>query len=81
MLHAAISDEDLQKSYFPVVDAVRLLMNACEASGEIRPDSKPEDFLILLGFLWQIPPTPAGEAQVKRLLAVIFRGLGASVEG
>jgi AcrR family transcriptional regulator len=77
MLHAAISDQDFQETYRPMLDAVRKLMNACEVSGEIRPGANAEDFLMLLGFLWQIPPTPAGEARVKRLVALAFRGLGA----
>jgi AcrR family transcriptional regulator len=77
MLHAAISDQDLKETYWPMLAAVRQLMNACEGSGEIHPGADAEDFLMLLGFLWRIPPTPAGEARVKRLLVVAFRGLGA----
>jgi AcrR family transcriptional regulator len=76
MLHAAISDQDYQETYWPMLGAVRELMKACEGSGEIRPGADAEDFLMLLGFFWQIPPTPAGEARVKRLLALVFRGLG-----
>ncbi len=60
-----------------MLNAVRKLMAACENAGEIRPGADAEDFLIFLGFLWQILPTPTGEARVKRLLALIFRGLGA----
>lgn len=77
LLHGARSEQGLQESYGPMLDAVRKLMSACEAAGEIRPGADPEDFLRLLGFLWQIPPTPAGEARVGRLLALILRGLGA----
>ena len=76
MLHAVISDRDFQETYWPMVKAVRQLMDACEGSGDIRPGADAEDFLTLLGFLWQIPPTSAGEARVKRLLALAFRGLG-----
>ncbi len=77
LLHAARSDQDFQETYWPMLGAVRKLMNACERSGEIRPGADAEDFLILLGFLWQIAPTPAGEVRVRRLLALAFRGLGA----
>ncbi len=77
LLHAAISDQDFHETYWPMLDAVRKLMNACESSGEIRPGADAEDFLMLVGLLWQIPPTPAGEVRVKRLLALVFRGLGA----
>ncbi len=77
MLQAVIVDQDFQETYGPLLDAVRQLMNACEGSGAIRPGTNGEDFLMLVGFLWRIPPTPAGEACVKRLLALVFRGLGA----
>ena len=77
MLHAAISDQDVQETYWPMVSAVRQLMDACEGSGDIRPGASPEDFLLLLGFLWRIPPGSAGKARAKRMLTLIFRGLGA----
>jgi AcrR family transcriptional regulator len=77
LLQAARPDQEFQETYGPMLDAVRKLMTACEASGEIRPGADAEDFLMLLGFFWQIPPTPAGEARVKRLLELVFRGLGA----
>ena len=76
LLHAVISDRDFQETYWPSAKAVSHLMDACERSGDIRPGADAEDFLTLLGFLWQIPPTPAGGARVKRLLALAFRGLG-----
>lgn len=80
LLHAAKSDQDFKDTYRQMLDAVRKLMSACEKSGEIRTGADAEDFLMLLGFLLQIPPTPAGEARVKRLLALFFRGLGAEDE-
>jgi AcrR family transcriptional regulator len=77
IIHAARSDQTLQESYTPMLGAVRQLMNACESSGDIRPGTDPEDFLMLVGLLWRIPPNEAGAARVKRLLALVFRGLGA----
>ncbi|MDQ0393756.1 TetR/AcrR family transcriptional regulator [Labrys monachus] len=77
LLRAARSEKDFQETYWPMLDAVRQLIGACETSGEIRPGADAEDFLMLLGFLWQIPPTPEGEARVARLLALVFTGLGA----
>jgi hypothetical protein len=59
-----------------MLGVVRALIGACEGSGDIRPGTDPEDFLVLLGLLWRIPPNSAGEARVKRLLALAFRGLG-----
>ena len=77
IVHAATSDQNLPETYTPMLSAVRQLMDACEGSGDIHPVADAEDFLMLLGLLWRIPPTPAGEARVKRLLALAFRGLGA----
>jgi AcrR family transcriptional regulator len=77
MLHAVMSDQDFQETYWPMVDAVRQLMSACERSGEIHPGADAADFLQLLGCMLQIAPTPEGEARAKRLLALVFRGLGA----
>ncbi len=76
MLHAVISDKDFQATYWPMLDAVRQLMNACERARVIRPGVDPEDFLTLLSFLTQLPPNKAGEVRVKRLLALVFRCVG-----
>ena len=77
IVHAARSDRDFQEIYGPMVDAVRQLIAACEDSGEIRAGTDPEDFLVFVGLLWRIPPNSAGQARVKRLLELAFRGLGA----
>ena len=77
IVHAATSDQDSQETYRPMLGAVRQLIDACEGSGDIRSGNNPEDFLVFVGLLWRIPPTAAGEARVKRLLALAFRGLGA----
>ncbi len=77
IVHAATSDQDIQETYTPMLGAVRQLIHACERSGNIDQGSDPEDFLVFVGLLWRIPPSAAGEARVKRLLALAFRGLGA----
>jgi len=78
IIDAAKSDQDFKETYWPMLGAVHQLMDACKGSGDIRPDSNVEDFLMLLGgFLWKMPPNSAGEDRVKRLLALVFRGLGA----
>ena len=81
MLHAAISDQDIHETYWPMVGAVRRLMDACEGSGAIRPGGNAEDVLMLLAVLWRIPPNSAGRERANRLLALVFRGLGAEDTG
>ncbi len=78
IVHAATAGQEMQETYGPMLGAVRQLIHACEGSGTIRRGTDPEDFLMLVGLLWRIPPTAAGEARVKRLLALAFRGLGAN---
>ena len=77
MLHAVISDQDVHETYWPMVGAVRQMINACEGSGEIHPGGDAGDVLMLLSVLWQIPPSTGGQAQAARLLTLVFRGLGA----
>jgi AcrR family transcriptional regulator len=77
IIHAATSDQKLQDTYASMLVAVRQLINACESAGDIRPGTAPEDFLVLVGLLWRIPPTAAGKAQTKRILNLTFRGMGA----
>ena len=80
IIHAATSEQDTQATYAPMLGAVRQLMEACKREGDIHTGADPEDFLFLVGLLWRIPPTAAGEARVRRLLALAFRGLGAKDE-
>ena len=80
IVHAAQSDQDVQETYTPLLGVVRQLMRACEGSGESRSGTDPEDFLVFIGLLCRIPPTTAGEARVKKLLALAFRGLGPNHE-
>ena len=76
IVHAAMSEQDTQDTYAPMLNAVRKLMEACKAVGEIDSETDPEDFLVFVGLLWRIPPTSTGEARVRRLLALAFKGLG-----
>lgn len=78
LLPVANSDLETRKTYAPIIEAVRKLIKACESSGEIDAGADAEDFLLLLGLLWRVPPTPEGVIRVKRLLALAFRGLGAA---
>ncbi len=78
IVDAATSGQDLQETYTPMLGAVRQFIHAYEGSGNIRAGTDLEDFLVLVGLLWRIPPTLSGEARVRRLLDLAFRGLGAN---
>lgn len=77
VLHAVISEQDYEQTYLPILGAVTLLMEACEAAKAINSSTPPADFLMLLQFLWQTPPSMDRTAQTQRLLELVFRGLGA----
>jgi AcrR family transcriptional regulator len=78
VVRAAMTDRDFQETYWPMVDAVRQLMEACEHADEIRSDCDAEDFLQLLACMLDVAPTPEGQERADRLLALVFRGLGAA---
>ncbi|MEQ1609303.1 MAG: hypothetical protein ABL956_10115 [Hyphomonadaceae bacterium] len=75
--HAAISGQDIRKTYEPMVAAVRRMLDSCEASGDIRPGGDAEDVVTFLGVLWRIPATTAGKVRASKLIAFVLRGLGA----
>ncbi len=80
IVHASTSAEERREHYGPMLDAVCQMIRACESSGSIRPGTDPEDVLVFLGLLWRIPPTAAGEERIKRLLKLLFLGLGLNEE-
>ena len=75
VVRSAMSENDFQQTYRSVVEAVRLLVTACERSGAIAPGTDAEDVTQLLGCMMHLPPTPEGEARAERLLKLVFRGL------
>lgn len=77
ILRAAISDQDVDETYRSMVGAVRLMIDACESAGDIRPGADAGDVLMLLSVLGQIPPDPDGKARAHRVTALVLRGLGA----
>ncbi|MBW8908090.1 MAG: TetR/AcrR family transcriptional regulator [Mesorhizobium sp.] len=80
LLQGATSEDDQREAYQQMVLAVRSLLAACETAGAIDRDADADDVLMLLGVLWQIPSYPGRDAQAARIIALIFRGLGAKDE-
>ncbi len=79
VLHTAMSAQDFQETYWPMVGAMDHLLQVCVASEDFKPGADAEDVLLLLGFLWRIKPGPSGEARARRLLALTIRGLSRSL--
>jgi len=51
------------------------LLRACEGAGTIRPGVTPDDFLLTIAGLWQIPPDDNWQPRTARLLGRLMDGL------
>lgn len=80
LLQGATSEDDQREAYQQMVSAVRSLITACEAADAIDRGANAEDVLMLLGVLWQIPSHAGRDAQAARIIALIFKGMGAKNE-
>ncbi|RKN07918.1 TetR/AcrR family transcriptional regulator [Streptomyces radicis] len=74
-LDTAAARDAVNETYAPVTAAVGTLLRACEEDGGVRPGLDPADVLLLMGFLWRVPPDPEGEEQARRLLELAIDGL------
>ncbi|MFI5761959.1 TetR/AcrR family transcriptional regulator [Streptomyces sp. NPDC051563] len=73
-LHSAAAQEVVSASWPPVTAAVQRLLDAAEQASEVRPGIDPVDVIMLLSCLWRTPDSPAGAAQVGRLLDLAIDG-------
>jgi AcrR family transcriptional regulator len=74
-LQTAAAQAVLNETEAPVIEAIRVLLQAGEQSGDVRPGLEPADVLLLMGFLWSVAPSDAGEQQARRLLDLAVHGL------
>jgi AcrR family transcriptional regulator len=71
----AATRADLSSEYYDqVISTITLLLDACKAAGDVRPDVDAEEVLLLVGFLWRIDNRD-WEARTRRLLAIVLDGL------
>ena len=73
VIHAAAGGEE--EAYALVVGAIRELLDACTTAGVLRPDVDPDDFLLLISFLWRIDPRTGGVRRATRMLDLLLEGL------
>lgn len=74
-LHAAARADLAAEYYGPVVGAIRSLLNAGRAAGDLRPDVSAEEVLQLVGFLWRSDPAADGQTRSRHLLEIVLDGL------
>ncbi|HEY0717098.1 MAG TPA: TetR/AcrR family transcriptional regulator [Streptosporangiaceae bacterium] len=71
----AATRADLSSAYYrPVTDAITLLLEAGQATGQLRPDIDADEVLLLVGFLWRID-NDDWERRTTHLLDVVMDGL------
>jgi AcrR family transcriptional regulator len=75
VIHAATDSGLDDPNYSPFVDAIRLLLDAGAACGDLKSALDPEDVLLQLSVLWRIPPSPDAAQRAERILALIVDGL------
>jgi AcrR family transcriptional regulator len=75
LYNAAIRDA-INETYAPVVRAVGKLLEACAAEGTLRPGLLADDVLLLMGFLWRVGPGDSGREQGRRIVQMVFDGIG-----
>lgn len=75
--HDALAAE----SYGPVIGALSTLLKANEEAGTIRGGVDPDDFLLILGFLWRIDPQSDWRSRADRLLDLLVDGLRSGAPG
>jgi len=74
-LHNAAVHDAINGTYAPVEAAVCRLLAACVTDGSVRASLDPADVLLLMGFLWRVPPGQAGLDQGRRLTAIVLDGM------
>jgi AcrR family transcriptional regulator len=74
-LDTAAAREVIDASYAPVLGAIRRLLDAGAAAGELRDGLDASDVLLLMSCIWRTPDTAAGRAQTERLLETVVSAL------
>ena len=75
VIHAATTATLEDEAYALVIGAIKQLLTAGADVGLLRPDVDPDDFLLLISFLWRIDPATGGKARAARMLDLVMEGL------
>jgi AcrR family transcriptional regulator len=75
VIHAATTDTVEDEAYRLVTGAIGALLDAGAAAGVLRPGVDPDDFLLLISFLWRIAPETGGEVRAARMLDLVMAGV------
>ncbi len=76
-LHGVTSDRLADPAFAPVTNALAGLLAAAEQASVVRAGLRPDDVLLLLGFLRRTVDGPGAGAQSGRILELVLGGLAA----
>jgi AcrR family transcriptional regulator len=74
-LHTATYRQLAGEGYGPVINAITVLLDACQQAGAVRRDIEAEEVLLLVGFLWRIETDDGWASRTARMLDVVMDGL------
>lgn len=75
VIHSATTATIEGEAYALVIDAIKQLLAAGAEAGLLRDDVDPDDFLLLISFLWRINPETGGQVRAARMLDLVMEGL------
>lgn len=75
LIHAATTDTVEAEAYRLVTGAIKHLLDAGAAAGLLRSDVQPDDFLLLISFLWRIDPRTGDDTRAARMLDLVMAGV------
>ena len=67
----------VSETYGRIIDAIALLLDACERDGSIRAGLDPDDVLLAMNGLFRMDPNGDWQAQTGRLIDLLVYGLHA----
>jgi len=70
-----LAGQDFSSAHQPMLDTLRLLINAGKQTGELNASAEPEDIFVLLTCIWRLRTNDADQARSQRLLELVIRGL------
>ena len=75
VFNTAAGDDLVRETYAPVLAVIALFMHEGQRDGSITRPADPNDFLLLMGFLWRIDQGPDADVKAERMLDFVFRSL------
>jgi len=80
IIHAASGMGAERGAYDLIITAIDTLLTAGANAGVLKSGLDPDDVLLIVAFLWRIPPAPDVERRAARMLDIVMDGLVAKLD-